>query len=72
MGCAACTPLKGRGKWFAALAALLAIIALGWSWYSLGRPDSIQPDEKFELQFGQGRGWHGLDVLQITSEGKAV
>ncbi len=31
----------------------------------------IPADEKFDLQFGRGSGWHGLDLLRITSDGRA-
>ncbi len=51
---------------------VLAGAALASLWYRHGEPDAIQPDETFELQFGRGSGWHGLDVLRITSDGKAV
>lgn len=30
---------------------------------------SIPPEKKFEFQFGRGSGWHGLDLLRITSDG---
>jgi uncharacterized membrane protein YfcA len=35
------------------------------------RPILVQ-DETFEFQLGQGSGWHGLDLLKITADGKAV
>jgi hypothetical protein len=35
------------------------------------RAPDMRPDEKFEFQFGRGSGWHGLDVVRITSDGSA-
>lgn len=73
MGCPGCVALKCRGKWFIATAVvMIAAIALGHYWFTLGQPNAIQPDEEFELQFGRGSGWHGLDLLRITSDGNAV
>lgn len=51
---------------------MLAIVALASLWYRHGEPDALRPDENFELQFGRGSGWHGLDVLRITSDRRAV
>lgn len=34
--------------------------------------EPIAPDQEFELQLGRGSGWHGLDLLRITSDGRAT
>jgi hypothetical protein len=38
----------------------------------IGAPPFIPRDEKFDFQLGRGSGWHGLDLLRITSDGVAV
>jgi hypothetical protein len=33
--------------------------------------ETLPPDETWEFQFGRGSGWHGLDLLRITSDGRS-
>src|SRR5262245_25938730 len=55
-----------------ALGAIATVLLVGGVYvWRVGSPDRIIPDEKFELQFGRGSGWHGLDLLRITSDGNA-
>ncbi|MFI5380547.1 MAG: hypothetical protein ACHRHE_14720 [Tepidisphaerales bacterium] len=35
-------------------------------------PWPVVYDSTFEFQLGQGSGWHGLDLIKITADGKAV
>ncbi|MSU78602.1 MAG: hypothetical protein EXS16_10980 [Gemmataceae bacterium] len=53
------------------IALVTALGVLGGYWYTLGQLDPMQPDEVFELQFGRGSGWLGLDVLRIVSKSEA-
>ena len=51
-----------------AMVTTLAALSLIFVPIDLGGPDVFQPDPLFELQFGRGSGWHGLDLLRITSD----
>jgi hypothetical protein len=62
--------LRSKWSWICLLA--VTAVAFGWGLYSWGRPDPLEPDAQFELQFGRGSARHGLDVLRVTSDGNAV
>jgi hypothetical protein len=40
--------------------------------WSDGSEFSLHPDDTFEFQFGQGSGWHGLNLLKVTADGRAT
>lgn len=63
--------LKCKRTWIGVPIGVAIAAVFAWCWYTLGQPDPIQPDQKFEIQFGRGSGWHGLDLLRITSDGEA-
>jgi hypothetical protein len=51
-----------------AIVACAVVVAIcGWT-----DSEPIGPDQEFELQFGRGSGWHGLDLLRVASDGRAT
>src|SRR5205085_1415729 len=37
------------------------------------RPEfELDPSLPYRIEFGQGSGWHGLDTVKITSDGKVI
>src|ERR1700688_4460814 len=49
----------------------LAKVALDPEWAGQG-DFRLSLDDTFEFQLGQGSSWHGLDLLKVAANGKAV
>ena len=64
--------MKRKRAWLSLGILVLAVTAASFA-FSFFRTEreTLPPDSKFEFQFGRGSGWHGLDLLRITSNGQA-
>ncbi len=66
-----------KSKWAWVVVALAAALATFIFWPrpaapALGLLTSLDPEQPYQIEFGRGSGWHGLDTIMIRSDGRVT